>query len=101
MIPAQPALVLFSGRWCGACAAMQPVWQAFAKDYRGPLRLIYVDVDEVESPQYRAYAPLWEQDRQMPQVCLIDGRGRLQTRMPGLLTRQQLSQLANPKKAGL
>ena len=102
MIPAQPALVLFSGRWCGACAAMQPVWQAFAKDYRGPLRLIYVDVDELDSPQYKAYAPLWEKTREMPQVCLVDGKGRLQTRLPGLLTRQQLNRLApNARKAGL
>lgn len=96
-MPPQPALVLFSGRWCGACAAMQPVWQSFVQSYRGPLRLVYVDVDELESPQYRTYAPLWEQDRQMPQVCLVNGQGKLRVRRPGLLTRHQLEQLARTK----
>ena len=91
----QPAIVLFSGRWCGACAAMQPVWQTFVKDYRGPLRLVYVDVDELESPQYKAYAPLWEKDRQMPQVCVLDSKGLLQARLPGLVTLQQLRRLTS------
>jgi len=89
----QPAIVLFSGRWCGACAAMQPVWQSFVKGYHGPLRLIYVDVDQLESPHYKAYSRLWEQDRQMPQVCLVDARGSLRARLPGLVTQQQLRQL--------
>lgn len=93
----QPAIVLFSGRWCGACAAMRPVWQSFVQGYHGPLRLVYVDVDELESPQYKAYARLWEQDRQMPQVCLVDAAGSLRVRLPGLVTLQQLYRISDPK----
>jgi len=73
---------------------MQPVWQDFVKHYRGPLKLVYVDVDEVQSPLYKTYAPYWETDRGMPQVCRLDGRGRLLERRPGLLTLEQLRRLS-------
>ena len=85
-------VVLFSGPWCGACVAMEPVWKRFVAEYRGPLRLVYVNVDQPESEAYRRYAPLWESDRQMPQVCWLDGRGRLCERRPGLVTLEQLRQ---------
>lgn len=78
---------------------MQPVWQSFVKGYHGPLRLVYVDVDKLESPQYKAYAPLWEADRQMPQVCLVE-RGKLRARLPGLLTQQQLDDLTSSYRRG-
>jgi hypothetical protein len=72
---------------------MQPVWQSFASHYRGPLKLVFVDVD-VQDNNYRTYAPLWESDRTMPQVCRLDSRGRVLERCNGLLTLQQLRELS-------
>lgn len=72
---------------------MHPVWQSFVRQYHGPLKLVYVDVD-VQDSVYRTYAPLWESDRSMPQVCRVDGRGRVLERRSGLLTLQQLAELS-------
>ena len=72
---------------------MHPVWQSFVRQYHGPLKLVYVDVD-VQDRAYQTYAPLWENDRGMPQVCRVDGRGRVLERRSGLLTLQQLAELS-------
>lgn len=87
---ARPTVVLFSGPWCGACVAMEPVWKSFVQQNQGRFHTVYVDVDQVESPAYVKYGHLWEEDRHMPQLLWIDGQGRVLERRPGFVPLQEL-----------
>lgn len=85
---AQPAVVLFSGDWCGACVAMKPVWKRFAGSYRGPMRVIYIDVD-----RDNRYRELWQKGGDIPQVVWLDASSRVRKRLPGLVTVEQLRRI--------
>lgn len=86
---AEPAVILFSGDWCGPCVAMKSVWKRFAGSYRGPLKVIYVDVDRDDR-----YRSLWQSEGDIPQVVWLDRQGRVKKRLPGLVTLQQLRRVS-------
>lgn len=73
---------------------MEPIWRDFAQRPMAAQRL-RLDVDEVDSPLYKRWGYLWEQRREMPQVCWLDRYGRLLERRPGLTSLQLLQQRTN------
>ena len=77
-------VLLLTGQYCGACAAMEPIWHDFAMRPVAAQRL-RLDVDDLDSALYKRYGTLWEQRREMPQVCWLDS-GRLLERQTGLLS---------------
>ena len=86
-VAAQPLkIVYFSGEYCGACAAMEPVWQQFA---RGRQDAVYVDIDQTDSSAYQRYGRFYEREREMPVVCWIRGQ-RLLARRAGLTSLAEL-----------
>ena len=73
---------------------MEPIWQNFARLPIAAQRL-QLDVDEIDSPLYKRWGYLWEQRREMPQVCWLDSRGHLLERRTGLTSLQLLQQRTN------
>lgn len=87
-------VLLLTGQYCGACAAMEPIWRDFVRRPIAAQRL-RLDVDQVDSPLYKRWGYLWEQRREMPQVCWLGAGGHLLERRTGLTSLHLLQQRTN------
>ena len=83
-------VICFSGAWCGPCVSQKAHWDEFVRNYQGPAQLIYVDVDESQSPAYRRFGKLWEKERQVPIILWLDENGKVVHQANGSVPADQL-----------
>lgn len=73
-----PVLVDFWAEWCGPCRMVAPVIEQIAKEYKGKLRVVKVNVDE--KPQVSAQYGI-----QSIPTLMIFHRGKILMRQSGAL----------------
>ncbi|MEQ1716866.1 MAG: thioredoxin, partial [Hyphomicrobium sp.] len=63
----EPVLVDFHAQWCGPCKAMAPALEEVAKDLKGKVKIVKIDVDE--NPKVTGTYNI----RAMPPLILVQG----------------------------
>jgi thiol-disulfide isomerase/thioredoxin len=91
------AVICFSGAWCGPCVSQKAHWDEFVRNYKGPAQLVYVDVDENESPAYRRFGKLWEKERHVPLVVWLDSKGQAVHQESGSTPTRELLRWSTPQ----
>ncbi len=81
----KPALVLFSGEWCGDCAAFAPLWKRWTTRRKEPIFTVEVARGAPEWDD-------WEID-EIPTVMAFEG-GIEKGRAAGIITEKDLEGLA-------
>ncbi len=81
---APAVLIVFSGKWCPPCRALEPTLQALAAD-RPRLRVVEIDVDDNQVAAQRFMV------RSVPSLFLFK-QGRVASQRLGNQTRRQLEE---------
>lgn len=80
----RPMIVDFSATWCPPCRQLKPIFEKLAKDFRGRIDFVTIDVDE--NPQLaQAYGV-----QSIPMMVFINKDGQIQNTMVGFHDRGQL-----------
>lgn len=82
----QPVLVDFYATWCGPCQTMQPILEEVAREVKGKVKIIKVDVDKNPSAAGNF------QVRGVPTLILFKN-GKAVWRQSGVVPSQQLLQI--------
>lgn len=79
----QPILIDFFATWCGPCQALAPVLKEVARDLKGRVRVIKIDVDKNQmlSQKYQV--------RGVPTLALFRN-GKIVWRQSGVLGKHQI-----------
>ena len=80
-----PVLVDFFAEWCGPCKMMSPVLEELAKEYKGKLKVVKIDVDK--NPQVAQKF----QVRGVPTLILFD-KGNVNWKKSGAMPLPVLKQ---------
>ena len=80
-----PVLVDFFAEWCGPCKMMSPVLEELAKEYKGKLKVVKIDVDK--NPQVAQKF----QVRGVPTLILFD-KGNINWKKSGAMPLPVLKQ---------
>lgn len=83
-------LVDFYADWCGPCQAMVPALQEYAKEMKGKLKVIKVNVDQNRS------ASEHYKIRGVPTLILFN-KGKIAWQQSGALSLGQLHQMVSSK----
>ncbi len=83
-----PVLVDFSAEWCGPCKAQTPILKEVAKELKGRVRVIKIDVDKNPSISQRF------QIRGVPTLGLFKD-GELLWKQSGVQTKHNLISIVN------
>lgn len=90
-----PVLVDFWAEWCGPCKVLGPVIEQIAREYKGKLRVVKINVDE--KPQVSAQYGI-----QSIPTLMIFHRGRMLMRQSGALPYGALkSEIEKAMKKGM
>ena len=85
-----PVLVDFWAEWCGPCRAVAPVIDRIAREYKGKLRVVKVDVDK--KPEVSAQYGI----RSIPTIMLFH-RGNVLMRQSGAVPYETLKRRIDEK----
>jgi thioredoxin 1 len=78
----EPVLVDFHAQWCGPCKAMAPALEEVAKDLKGKVKIVKIDVDE--NPKVTGTYGI----RAMPTLILFKG-GKVAAQHTGAIVQKK------------
>lgn len=78
----EPVLVDFHAQWCGPCKAMAPALEEVAKDLKGKVKIVKIDVDE--NPKVTGTYNI----RAMPTLILFKG-GKVAAQHTGAIVQKK------------
>lgn len=79
----QPVLIDFHAEWCGPCKMLAPVIKEVAKETKGKIRIIKIDIDKNQHLAQRYNV------RGVPTLALFS-KGDIIWRQSGVLTKHQI-----------
>ena len=84
----KPVLIDFHAEWCGPCKSQSPIIKEVAKELKGKIRVIKIDVDKNQAIAQRF------QVRGVPTLAIFKN-GKVMWKESGLRTKQQLLNIIN------
>lgn len=72
---------------------MEPAWAQFESDYQKKIGIVYINVDERDTPEFRAYSQFLGQS--IPTTVWLNAQGQPVENRVGVLKREELGSLSD------
>jgi hypothetical protein len=72
---------------------MAPAWAQFESTYKDRMRIVYVNVDQRDKPEFKENSQYME--RAIPHTVWLSSKGQVLEKQTGSLTLEQLSQASD------